>query len=424
MGPSSLSGTSWALIAACAVAALAAAGCVLLARRLAGERAERRASQRLLDLLSDVARDHAFWLLSPEGRIRQWSRGAERIHGYGSEQMLGRHCAKLYREQERSANVPQRVLELAARQGRHEFHGERVRQDGKTVVVDSVLQALRDASGGLRGFCEVEHDVTAQRQLEQTLRQTRAALMEAHKLEAVGRLSGGVAHDFNNVVQVIKNCVRVLQRRLADQPQQLQFLDMIERNADRAADLSQHLLGFARPEGLESGLTNVHEVIEDALKILRQTLSENIVLSHNLKSRYPWTGFDRTQLEAALLNLAANARDAMPLGGTLTLETSNATLDAGSGASDRAGQYVTITLSDSRRRTEATLSEGPLPHVRQLIDEAGGRLTVERQMQRGGASVTLWLPCAHVPAAAGKRDRELQADLSTAAERPTPAHSV
>src|SRR5579862_1334107 len=175
-------------------------------------------------------------------------------------------------------------------------------------MVHSVLQALRDGSGNLTGFCEVEHDVTKQRQLEHSQRQMRAALMHAHKLEAVGRLSGGVAHDFNNVVQVIKNCVRVLQRRLADQPQQLQFLDMIERNADRAATLSQHLLGFARPEPLETGPTNVHEVVADALRILRQTLNENISLEHKLKSSHPWTSIDRSQLEAALLNLAANAR--------------------------------------------------------------------------------------------------------------------
>ncbi len=250
--------------------------------------------QRLLDLLGDVASDYGFWLLGPEGRIRRWSRGAERIHGFDSDQMLGRHCSRLYSDRDRSANVPQQVLELAARQGRHEFHGERVRQDGRTVAVDSVLQALRDSSGSLTGFCEIERDVTDQRQSQQTLRQARSALIQAHKLEAVGRLSGGVAHDFNNVVQVIKNCVRVLQRRLADQPQQLQFLDMIERNADRAAGLSQHLLGFARSAPSQPGLTDAHEVVAEALQLLRQTLNESIVLEHKLRSSCPWTSIDRT----------------------------------------------------------------------------------------------------------------------------------
>lgn len=394
MGVSSLSGTTWALIALSVLVVAAVAGCWSLVRRLAGERAERRATQRVLDLFSDVARDYGFWLLGPEGRVRRWSRGAERIHGFDSDQMLGRHCSRLYCDPDRSANLPQRVLELAARQGRHEFHGERVRQDGRTVTVDSVLQALRDSSGRLTGFCEVEHDVTDQRQSEQTLQQTRSALVRAHKLEAVGRLSGGVAHDFNNVVQVIKNCVRMLQRRLADQPQLLQFLDMIERNADRAAGLSQHLLGFARSAPSESGLTNVHEVVEEALRLLHQTLSESIVLEHRLRSSSPWTSFDRTQLEAALLNLAADARDAMPGGGTLAIETSDTLL----GEAEGRHHYIAIAISDNGARTCGAQSARPpnasLQQVRQLLEEAGGRLAVENRSQDGGAVVTLWLPRA------------------------------
>jgi len=424
MGSSSLSGTYWALIGLSVVFVAAAGCCWLLARRLATERVERRATQRVLDLFSEAARDYGFWLLGPEGRIRRWSRGAERIHGYDNDQVLGRHCSKLYSEQDRSANVPQRVLELAARQGRHEFHGERLRQDGESVTVDSVLQALRDDSGNLTGFCEVEHEVTEQRQFEQTLRQTRAALTRAHKLEAVGRLSGGVAHDFNNVVQVIKNCVRVLQRRLADQPQQLQFLDMIERNADRAAGLSQHLLGFVRSEPLEAGPTNVHEVVEDALQILRQTLNESIVLEQQLDSQCPWTSIERTQLEAAVLNLAANARDAMPGGGTLTIETSDATVDASS--SELSEHYVTIAIADSGPR--APSGQSPMAadrssqQVRQLMEEAGGRLSLESRAQ-GGAIVTLWVPCVRVPAAADCRG-PTETELDIKDEQPAPMHVV
>lgn len=424
MGVSSLSGTSWALVALSAVFVAAAGGSWLLARRLAGERAERRATQRVLDLVSDVARDYGFWVLGPEGRIRRWSRGAERIHGFDADQMLGRHCSRLYSDQDRSANVPQRLLELAARQGRHEFHGERVRQDGRSVAVDSVLQALRDSSGDLIGFCEVEHDVTDQRRSEQTLRQMRSALIQAHKLEAVGRLSGGVAHDFNNVVQVIKNCVRVLQRRLADQPQQLQFLDMIERNADRAAALSQHLLGFARSEPTASGPTNVHAVIEDALQLLHQTLNESIVLDDQLKSRFPWTSIERTQLEAALLNLAANARDAMPGGGTLAIETSDVTLDSSAGSAEGEDRYVTIAISDSGPRAQGAqsplLPDASLQQVRQLIEESGGRLSVESRPQ-GGAVVTLWLPGVRLPSAEESRPgADAEPDISDT--RPTPLH--
>ncbi len=257
----------------------------------------------------------------------------------------------------------------------------------------------------MTGFCEVEHDMTGQRQFEQTLRQTRSALIQVHKLEeaVVVGWSGGVAHTtLTTSFRVIKNCVRVLQRSLADQPQQLQFLDMIERNADRAAGLSRHLLGFARSESPESGPTNVHAVVEDALQLLHQTLNESIVLEHQLKSRFPWTSLDRTQLEAALLNLAANARDAMSGGGTLAIETSDVALGSNGGSAQGADQYVAIAISDSGPRSRPApstmLPDASLQQVRQLIEEAGGRLTVENRPQGGGALVTLWLPCVRMRA--------------------------
>jgi PAS domain S-box-containing protein len=406
---SNLSGMPWVAIALMVIAALAIACSVALARKLFVLRQGRGEMQRVLDLFSEAAQDYALWVLGPEGRIVQWSSGAERVHGYSAAEMIGRHCAVLYTEQDRSAHLPQRLLEQAARQGRHTVTGTRLRKQGSPLAVRTVLHALRDEAGQLTGFCEIECDVSDRIELERTLQQTQATLQQAHKLEALGRLSRGVAHDFNNIVQVIKNCVRVLQRRLADQPPLLQFIDMIERNADRAATLSQHLLGFAHLEADESAVTNVDDVVTETAELLRHTLSESIALEHKLGTTLPWTSIDRAQLEAALLNLAADARDAMPAGGKLTIETANAVPQelAAESASD-VDQHVTITVAHSgaqpgRARAAsgatriAALGAGfALTHIHQIVEQVGGRVDIERRAD-GGTSVTLWLPCTRAP---------------------------
>jgi PAS domain S-box-containing protein len=409
MGQPHLGGMPRVLIALIVIASLAVACSVILARRLFAMRNRGRNMQRVFDLFNEGARDYALWVLGAEGRILHWSAGAERIHGYSAAEMIGRHCSMLYTEQDRDAHVPQRLLEQAARLGSCAITGTRVRKQGDPLTAESVLHALRDEAGELTGFCEIERDVSDRMQLERSLQQTQAALLQSHKLEAVGRLSRGVAHDFNNVIQVIKNCVRVLQRRLADQPQLLQLLDMMERNADRAAGLSQHLLDFARLEPAESRVTNVHEVVAHTAELLRHTLAESIVLEQKLGSTVPWTSIDRAQLEAALLNLAADARDAMPGGGTLSIETANGLLPGSEEeAGNDSGQYVTIKVSDSRSdptHAPATLAAATgdaaslgLTQIHQVLELVGGRVDVKRQPD-GGASVTLWLPCARVPEA-------------------------
>jgi PAS domain S-box-containing protein len=386
----------WLLIVLGIVTTLAIVACFWLARSLAAARSRQSRTQQQLDLFSATAREHALCVMDASGRIVHWADGAERMHGYSAAEMIGRHSSNLFTEADRVANVPQKILELAARQGTHAFAATRVRKDGTELRVDGVLHALRDDSGQLTGFCEIDQDVSERLRLEQTLQAARAALTQAHKMEAIGRLSGGVAHDFNNVVQVIKNCVRVLQRRLADQPPLLQFVDMIERNADRAADLSQHLLGFARLEPLEHDVTNVHEVVEDAVQLLRRTFSESITLEHKLGGASPWTSVERIQLEAALLNLAANARDAMPGGGTLTIETGTAVHEPASERSGGSAQYVTIRVSQSSRAAPNEVAALALTQIQQIIEQAGGRVTRERHGS-AASSVTLWLPRVRAP---------------------------
>ncbi|TMH33929.1 MAG: hypothetical protein E6H66_11325, partial [Betaproteobacteria bacterium] len=184
------------------------------------------------------------------------------------------------------------------------------------------------ASGQLVGFAKITRDVTERRQQQTALDEARAELAQAQKMEALGQLSGGIAHDFNNLLGVIKNCIELLYRRAGkDDPETGELLEMIRRNADRAASLTQRLLAFSRRQPLDPKPIDPNNLIAGITNLLRSALGENVALETVLGSGVWPVSADATQLEAALLNLAVNARDAMPNGGKITIETANSFLD-------------------------------------------------------------------------------------------------
>jgi len=170
-------------------------------------------------------------------------------------------------------------------------------------------------------------------------------------MEALGQLTGGIAHDFNNMLTVIKTAIDTLQRRLsAGERDVARYVEAVIRSADRAASVTQRLLAFARRQPLEPKALDANKLVAGATEMLRRSLPETIALETALAGGLWWTQVDPNQLESAILNLALNARDAMPAGGKLTIETANAFLDetyAGAHAEVAPGQYVMIALSDS-----------------------------------------------------------------------------
>ncbi|HEX4051972.1 MAG TPA: PAS domain S-box protein [Steroidobacteraceae bacterium] len=384
-------------------------GAVLLVLWLARAlRAARRWGARLANLVEAVP-DQGLLLLDAAGRVIHCNAAARRLHGYGDGEIEGQHYALLFTPEERRERVPENELEAAARDGPFTARSARVHRDGRRIMVQTRLTALREPAGRLGGFSVVENDLSERLGQDQALAEARATLAGVHKLVALGRLSEGIAHEFNNVVHVIKTAVALLQQRGATDEQAASFLHMIKRNADRAAGLSQHLLALARRQPLNLIATDVNDVVATVAALLRQTFSENIIVEEQLDEALSWVVVDRSELEAALLHVAANARDAMPQGGRLSFHTAEVLQPAAVDAGRPARHSVVISIRDSAS-TQAALAdeaqsvaagsnaaagrthadESSLDLVRGLLDHSHAQLQVERGGE--GSTVSVYLP--------------------------------
>jgi signal transduction histidine kinase/CheY-like chemotaxis protein/HAMP domain-containing protein len=224
--------------------------------------------------------------------------------------------------------------------------------DKMTHVIGST-RAIRDARGTQTGAVVVFRDVTHAKEIERQLRQSQ-------KLDAIGQLTGGVAHDFNNMLTVITGTAEILAEGLSDRPELLTIARMIDQAADRGAELTRHLLAFARKQPLEPRSVDVNALVLDTAQLLRPTLGEHIEIDSMLEPDADPAQIDPSLLSTALLNLAVNARDAMPNGGKLTLETGNVVLDdayAENNPEVQPGAYVMIAVSDTGHGIPASLRD-------------------------------------------------------------------
>ncbi len=301
-------------------------------------------SERRFRLLVEAVTDYAIFMLDPTGHVVKWNPGAERIKGYTADEIIGQHISRFYTEEDRRDGVPYRVIATAAETGKFEGEGWRVRKDGTRFWANVVLEAIHDEQGDLIGFAKVTRDLTEKQAAEERLRQ-------AQKMEAIGQLTGGVAHDFNNLLTVISGNMEALQRRLADRgdEQVLRMVNSATLAASRAAVLTHQLLAFSRRQPLQPKSTSINSLIAGMADMVRRILPEHIAIETVLAGGIWPTFVDANQLENCLLNLAVNARDAMPDGGKLTIEAANVYLDENyaSAADVPPGQYVGIFVSDA-----------------------------------------------------------------------------
>jgi PAS domain S-box-containing protein len=303
-----------------------------------------RESERRFRLLVEGVTDYAIFMLDPDGIVVNWNPGAERLKGYSSSDILGQHFSRFYSEEDRAAGRPEYVMRQAIARGKYEGEGWRIRKDGSRFWASVVLHAIRGPEGELLGFAKVTRDLTEKRAAEEQLRQ-------AQKMEAIGQLSGGIAHDFNNLLTVISGNLETLQRRLAERTDGDldRLVNSALHGASRAALLTHQLLAFSRRQALDPKSTSVNTLISHLSELLRRTLPESISIETVLAGGVWNTFVDTNQLENCLLNLAVNARDAMPDGGKLTIEAANVYLDEKYTASAdvKPGQYVGIFISDT-----------------------------------------------------------------------------
>jgi PAS domain S-box-containing protein len=173
------------------------------------------ASERRLRLLVQGVTDYAIYMLDPNGLVTNWNTGGVRIKGYSEEEVIGQHFSLFYTPEDRAAGVPAKTLEHASRDGRYESDGWRCRKDGTQFWANAVLDAIRDDDGRLIGFAKITRDLTERRQAQLELEQSREQLIQAQKMEAIGHLTGGLAHDFNNMLTGISGSLELMKARLA-----------------------------------------------------------------------------------------------------------------------------------------------------------------------------------------------------------------
>jgi PAS domain S-box-containing protein len=312
--------------------------------------ARKKAQEALLDS-EQMARDvianalDAFIQTDETGTILEWNPQAETIFGWSRQEAVGQHPTSLLLPKDvlpQFETMSERLLrneQNAA--GGARFIIDAVRKDRQRVKIEVSLKALRRRSGYV--FNAFVRDLTQQIAAEEQLRQ-------ALKMEAVGQLTGGIAHDFNNMLTVITGTIEILAEEVAAKPELASIAQLISDAADRGAELTGHLLAFARKQPLQPRETDINRLIIDAAKLMRPTLGEHIEIESMLAGSVGAALVDPGQLSSALLNLAINARDAMPGGGKLTLETKNVTLDenyAEVNGDVQPGNYVMIAVSDS-----------------------------------------------------------------------------
>ncbi len=269
-------------------------------------------SERSFRLLVEGVTDYAIYMLDPGGRVTTWNAGARRIKGWAAEEIVGQHFCRFYSEEDRAAAAPERALERAEATGRFEAEGWRVRKDGSRFWASVVIDAIRDEDGALVGFAKVTRDITEKREAERALEAARAQLAQAQKMEAIGQLTGGVAHDFNNVLQAVTGNLELIRRRARDErPDVARLAGNALDAAAKATGLTSQLLAFARRQRLDPKPLDPVEVVEGMRGLLARTAGDRITLRVEAEEDAGFCLADRNQLESALLNLAINARDAI-----------------------------------------------------------------------------------------------------------------
>ena len=287
-----------------------------------------------------------------------------------------------------------------------------VRPDGSVRWIRDRAFPVRDSGERVVRFAGVAEDITERRQLEAQLRQSQ-------KMEAVGQLAGGLAHDFNNLLTIITGYSELLLDTLPPGDPSREFVDEIMTAADRSAALTRQLLAFSRKQVLAPAILDINEVVRDTEKMLRRVIGEDVELRAALQPHLGYVKADPGQLEQALLNLVVNARDAMPQGGTLTIETKNLALDDTPAATEAGARHacVMLSVSDSgsgmtdevqRHVFEPFFTTKPpgkgtglgLAVVHGFVQQSGGHVEISSALGMG-TSVRIYLPRTDLPGGTG-----------------------
>jgi PAS domain S-box-containing protein len=368
-----------------------------------------RASEERFRLLVQGVSDYAIYMLSPEGVVSNWNMGAQRIKGYSEQEIVGQHFSRFYTDGDRESGLPARALGTAAREGRYEAEGWRQRKDGTCFWAHVIIDAIHDEAGELIGFAKITRDLTEKKAAADALAEANAALFQAQKMESIGQLTGGIAHDFNNLLSVLASGLEVLTLR-GGAVGDVKTLDSMRRAIDRGATLTQQLLAFARQQPLQPETHSVNRLVSGFESVLRRAVNASIDFEVHLEPEIRATVIDSARFESALLNLVVNARDAMPDGGRICIETANVELKERDVNGLAAGSYVKVTVADTGTGmspetaqrafepfyTTKEVGKGTglgLSQVYGFIKQSGGEVKI-RTAPGEGTAIAIYLPAA------------------------------
>jgi PAS domain S-box-containing protein len=294
---------------------------------------------RRLAFIADSSSD-AIVGSSVEGVVMSWNRGAEELFGFSAGEMIGKSVAVLM-----PLHRAHEVIEVGARIRRGERvvidETERFTKSGQCIFVSISVSPIFDQHGNVVGTCGIARDISQRKQFEDRLHQSQS-------LEALGQFAGGIAHDFNNILNVINGFADLGLRSLDSADRSYRPLTQIKAAGERGAALTGQLLAFSRKQVMSMQVVNPNRIIESVRPLLARLLRENIQFSVHLRSTVPQVKVDPHQLGQVLMNLVINASDAMPFGGTLTIETSEISVcDPSPIVELKPGQYVVIAVRDT-----------------------------------------------------------------------------
>lgn len=274
--------------------------------------------------------------------LQFWSAGAERMFGWTAAEVMARPAQDLWRT---TSPDQTEVLSQVIQRGFWQGELQKVTQTGQKILVQSRWTLVKDEAGQPKSILTVDTDITEQKQLE-------AQFLRAQRLESIGTLASGIAHDLNNILTPILAIAQLLPHKLPDMKQQdHNLLNILQENAKRGADLVQQILAFTRGAEGKRIIVQVGHLLLEIRKIMRQTFPKSIELLYDAHSQDLWlVSADATQLHQVLMNLCVNARDAMPHGGTLTLQAQNVRLDethTNLHPDVRPEPYLVITVADT-----------------------------------------------------------------------------
>ncbi|MGB8061407.1 MAG: PAS domain S-box protein [Candidatus Sulfotelmatobacter sp.] len=300
---------------------------------------ELRDSQNRLALIVDSSQD-AIIGKNLDGIVTHWNKGAEEIYGYTAQEMIGQPISMLA-PPERGDEIPSILRRIRSGEQVEYFESVRVTKDKRRLHVSIAVSPIYDADGHVVGASTIARNITAQKKIEDQLRQSQ-------KMEAVGRLAGGVAHDFNNLLGIVTACSELLRSRVDEGS--LEYIDNIREAAKRGASLTRQLLAFSRRQPAQRQVLDLNDRLKEVSKLLKPLMGDDVEVVLRAHSNNAIVEADPGHLDQVIVNLAVNARDAMARGGRLIIETSVFDFDeafAHEHPSMTAGRYVMMAISDN-----------------------------------------------------------------------------